>query len=62
MLVVDRRGGTCEVVNLIDFDIERECDVVPDQFEMRMTDQVFYIASRSGEEVVDTEDAGAICQ
>jgi hypothetical protein len=29
---------------------------------MRMIDQVLYIASRSGEEVVDTEDAGAIRQ
>jgi hypothetical protein len=62
MLVVDRRGGTCEIGNLINFDIERKGDVVPHQFEMRMTDQMLYIASRPEEEVIDTEDARAICQ
>jgi hypothetical protein len=62
MLVVDRQGRTREIVNLIDFDIKRQGDVVPDQFEMRMTDQVFDVASCPGEEIVDAEDARPVRQ
>jgi hypothetical protein len=40
----------------IDFHVERENDVVPDQFEMRVTDQVFDVPSRSGEKIIDAED------
>jgi hypothetical protein len=62
VLVVDRRSRTCEIVNLIDFHVEWEGDIVPDQFEMRMNDQVFDVPSRSSEEIVDAENDRAICQ
>jgi hypothetical protein len=62
MLVVDRGSGTGEIVNLIDLQIERKGHVVPDQFEVRMTNQVLDVTSRSGEEIVDAEDASPIRQ
>jgi hypothetical protein len=56
VLIVNRRSWACKIINLIDFDIEREGDIVPDQFEMRLTDQVFDVPSRSGEKIIDAED------
>jgi hypothetical protein len=62
VLVMNGRSGTSEVVNLIDFDIQREGDVVPEQLEMRMTGQVFYISARSGKEIVDAENGRSVRQ
>jgi hypothetical protein len=56
VLIVNRRSWACKIINLIDFDIEREGDIVPDQFEMRLTDQVFDVPSRSGEKIIDAEE------
>ena len=36
VLVVDRRGGAGEIVDLVDLDIERECHVVAHQLEARV--------------------------
>ena len=33
VLIMDRRGGAGQIVDLIDLDIERKCHVVADQFE-----------------------------
>src|SRR5690606_5446464 len=35
-LVVYRRGGTSEIVNLVDFDIERKGNVVPEELKTRL--------------------------
>ena len=56
VLVVDRRSRTCKIVDLIDLHIEREGDVVPDQFQVRMTNQMLDVASRSSKKVIDAED------
>lgn len=55
-LVRDRRGRTGEVVNLVAFDNQRMHDVVPDQFEVRIADQVLNVRLAAGEKVVDADD------
>ncbi len=55
MLVVNGRGGTGEIVDLVDLDIERKRHVVPHQFKARMADQVLDVAFGAGEEVVDAD-------
>ena len=62
VLVVNRRGRTRKIVNLIDLHIERKGNIVPDQLEMRMTEQVFNVPARSGEEIVDTKDNRSVSQ
>src|SRR5262249_56521216 len=56
VLVVDRGGGTGEIVDLIDLEIERKGDVVSDQLERGVADQVLYIPPRSREKIVDAEN------
>ena len=53
---MDRRGWARQIVNLVDFHIERECDIVPKHFKMLVTEQMFNVASCTGEEVVDAND------
>ena len=55
MLIMDRRGGTGEVINLVDLDIEREGHVMPHQFETWMTYQMFNIMAGSGKEIIRAE-------
>ena len=55
-MVVNRRSRTREIVDLIDLDIERKGDVVPNQLEMRMSDQVLNVTPGSGEEIVQAEN------
>jgi hypothetical protein len=33
-LIVNGGGRACEIEDLVDFDIERECDVMPNQLEV----------------------------
>jgi hypothetical protein len=54
MLVVDETCRACEIIDLIDLHIKRNCDIMPNDLEMRVTDQVGYISFASCEEVVDT--------
>ena len=56
MLVMDRRGRACQVVNLIDLQIKWERDIVADQFKMLVIEEVLDVASGAGKEVVNTED------
>ena len=35
-LIVNGGGGACKIEDLVDFDIERECDVMPNQLEVRL--------------------------
>jgi hypothetical protein len=53
---VDRRGRTGEVVDLVDFDIERKSHIVPDQFEALVPDQIFDIAPRACKKIIDAQD------
>src|SRR6516225_3376264 len=57
-LVVNRRGGAGKVVDLIDLDIQRERDVMANQFESLVTKQMFDISARATKEIIDTYDIG----
>ena len=56
VLVVDRRRGTGEVVDLVHLHVERKRHVVPDELEARMVVQVVDVPLVAGEQVVDAED------
>ena len=56
VLIVGRRGGAGEVVNLVHLGLERLDHIVPDQFETGMAEKVLDVGFSSGEEVVQAED------
>jgi hypothetical protein len=58
-LVVDRRGRAGQVIDLVDFDIEREGDVVAHQLEIRVVEEMGDVVLGAGEEVVETDDVVA---
>jgi hypothetical protein len=60
VLVVNGRGRTGEVVDLIDFDVERERHIVTNQLKPMVIEQMIDVAPRAGEEVIDAYDDSAI--
>ncbi len=56
VLIVDRRRGASQIVNIVNFDIQRESNVMPDHFEILMIEQVFDVALYAGKEIVDTHN------
>jgi hypothetical protein len=60
VLVVDGRGRAGEVVDLIDFYVERERHIVTDQLKPMVIEQVIDVAARAGEEVIDAYDDSTI--
>ena len=62
MLIVDRRGGAGEIVDLIDLDIERESHVVTHKLELRVLVQMLDIAFAAGKEVVGTKHLVALIE
>jgi hypothetical protein len=59
---MDRRGGTRQIVDLVDFDIEREGHVMADKFKAMVIEQVIDVAARAGEKIIDADDAGAVLE
>jgi len=51
-----RRSRARQVVDLVDLDVERQRDVVADEFEPGMVDQVLDVVLAAGEEVVGADD------
>jgi hypothetical protein len=47
---------------VVNFDIERERDLVPQKFEARFAYHMSDIASRPGEEIIDAEDVMSLCE
>ena len=62
VLVVHRRGGAGEVVDLVDLDVEREGDVVAHRLEVRIAEQVRDVVLAPGEVVVDAQHVVAVAQ
>jgi hypothetical protein len=61
--VVDGAGGAGEVKNEIDFaDVERFADVAVDQFETRLSAEMFKVAAAAGEQVVDCDHVPAVAE
>ena len=54
-LIMHRRGGTGEVVDFINLDIERKRHVVAHQLKAGVIHQMFDVAPRAGEEIIDAE-------
>ena len=59
-LVVDRRRRARQIEDFIDFDIEREGNVMAHDFQMRVAHEMFQIILRAGEEVIDDEHVMAV--
>jgi hypothetical protein len=56
MLVVPRRGGTSEVVDLVHIQHERLRNVVPHEIKVGLRQQVRDVRLLAGEEIIDTDD------
>jgi hypothetical protein len=59
---MDGRRGAREVVNIVDFDIQRKSNVMPDHFEISMIDKVLDISMRASKEIVDTHNDCSVGQ
>jgi len=59
-LIMNRRGRACEIIDFVDLNVERECDVVPRQFEMLVIEQLLNILASAGEKVIGAENVPAI--
>src|SRR4051812_30113229 len=59
---MDRRGGTREVVNLVDLYIEREGNVMAHHLEMRIAQQVYDVVAPASIEIVDAQDVAVAYQ
>jgi hypothetical protein len=54
VLVVDGRGGTSEIVDLIYLNVERKCHVMTQKFEAGIQMEMLQISFGAGEQVVNT--------
>jgi hypothetical protein len=62
VLVMHWRSGTSQIVNFINFHVERKSHVMAQQLEMFVIAQMFDIALRAGEKIVNAEDIRVIVQ
>jgi hypothetical protein len=60
--LVHRRSRTGEIVDLVDFHVERESHVVTHQFEALVADDMRDVTLGAGEEIVDADEIGAALQ
>lgn len=56
MPVVIRRCRAGEIVNLVDFHIEHETDIVTNEIKALMVEQVLDIAPAAGKKIIATDD------
>ena len=50
---MDCRRRARQIIDLVDLDIKRESNIVPNHFEMFMIEQMFDISTRASKEIVD---------
>src|SRR4051794_12499325 len=60
VLIMNRGGGAGEIVDFVNFDIERKCDVMAHQFKPIVVEQMFDVPAAAGEEIIDTQDVRAL--
>jgi len=60
-LIVDGRRRAGHVVNLIDFDVDRECYIVSQELESRLPHKMQDIVLCAGKEIVQTQDVVFFC-
>ena len=56
VLVMDGRCRTGQVVDLIDFEVDRVDDVVTDAFEMGISQEMADVVLAAGEKIVEAKD------
>ena len=56
MLIMDRRGRTGEVEDLVDLNEQRESHIVAEELEPRLRMEMGEIVLGSGEQIVDAQD------
>ncbi len=61
-LIVHGRGRACEVVDLIDLDIQRKSHIVPNQLKAGVPHQMKNIGLAAGKKIVHTQHLAALCQ
>ena len=61
-LVVDGGGGAGQVMDFVHLHVQREGDVVAQEFKVRVVEQVGDVVLGAGEEVVDADDVVALGQ
>jgi len=62
MLIMNRRCRTGEVINFVDFDVQRKGYVVPNELEARVVVQMIDVSLRSGEQVVYAQNLVAVLE
>ena len=62
LLVMNGRSRACQVIYFVYFYIQRESDVMPDDFEAGVGEEVFDVLLGAGEEVVHADDFAAFLQ
>jgi hypothetical protein len=60
MLIMNGRGWTGEIVNLIDLDIERERHVMAEHFELRVPEKMRDVALCACVKIIKADDVMAI--
>jgi hypothetical protein len=53
---MNRRRRACEIINLVDFDIEGKADIVSNKLESGIQHETGHIRPRRREEVIHAED------
>src|SRR5262249_61891505 len=61
-LVVNGRSWAGKIENFIDFDVEREANVMAHQLESRIRQQMMHVASGPGVEIIDAQNFVAAFQ
>src|SRR5690242_504247 len=56
---MDGRCGTGQIVDFVHLHIEREGDIVPDQFEIWVAGKCLYVCMGTGEKIIDADDMSA---
>jgi hypothetical protein len=62
VLIMDRRRRAGQIVDLVDFEIERKSHIVPDYFETMMIEHTLDVATCCGEIIINTNDASALLE
>jgi hypothetical protein len=57
---MDWRRWAGQIVNLIDFDMQWESNIVPNDLEVLVVKQMFNISMGAGKKVVDTHNDGTL--
>jgi hypothetical protein len=52
---MNRGGRASQVVDLVNFDVKGKGDVVPNEFKVRISEQVGNVVTRSGEEIIHAQ-------